>query len=90
MTRPAEHGILKGITRTTLLDVAARLGLKVVEREFKMDELLSAREVFFTSATGSCVPIVEVDGKPIANGHPGTTSASIRDAFFDVAEKTPI
>ena len=90
VTRPAEHGILKGITRTTLLDVAARLGLKVVEREFKMDELLSAREVFFTSATGSCVPIVEVDGKPIANGHPGTTSASIRDAFFDVAEKTPI
>ena len=90
VTRPAEHGILRGITRTTLLDVAARLGLKVAEREFKMDELLSAREVFFTSATGSCVPIVEVDGKPIANGHPGTTSAAIRYAFFDIAEKTAI
>jgi D-alanine transaminase len=90
VTRPAEHGILRGITRTTLLDVASRLGLTVAEREFKMDELLSAREVFFTSATGSCVPIVEVDGKPIANGHPGTTSSAIRDAFFDIAEKTPI
>ncbi|RWX75573.1 D-amino-acid transaminase [Neorhizobium lilium] len=90
VTRPAEHGILKGITRTTILDVATRLGLKVAEREFKMDELLGAREVFFSSATGSCVPIVEVDGRTIANGHPGTTSAAIRDAFFDIAEKTAI
>lgn len=89
-TRPAEHGILKGITRTTLIDVAAKLGLKVAERAFRIEDMLSAREVFFTSATGICVPIVEVDGKPIANGHPGTVSTSIRDAFFDIAEKTPI
>jgi D-alanine transaminase len=90
VTRPAEHGILRGITRTTLIDVAARLGLKIAEREFKVEEMLAAREVFFTSATGICVPIVEVDGKTVANGHPGTISASIRDAFFDIAEKTAI
>ncbi|MBP1845984.1 D-alanine transaminase [Rhizobium petrolearium] len=90
VTRPAEHGILKGITRTTLMDVAAKLDLKVAEREFKVEEMMAAREVFFTSATGICVPIVEIDGKPVANGHPGTVSASIRDAFFDIAEKTPI
>ena len=90
VTRPAEHGILKGITRTTAIDVAAKLGLKVVEREFKTEEMLAAREVFFTSATGICVPIIEVDGKPIANGHPGTVSGNIRDAFFDIAEKTLI
>ncbi|TDK38709.1 D-amino-acid transaminase [Rhizobium deserti] len=90
VTRPAEHGILRGVTRTTLLDVTEILNFKVEEREFQMDELLAAREVFFTSATGSCVPIVAVDGKPIANGHPGTVSSSIRNAFFDVAEKTPI
>jgi D-alanine transaminase len=90
VTRPAEHGILRGITRTTLIDVAARLGLKIAEREFKVEEMLAAREVFFTSATGICVPIVEVDGKTVANGHPGTISALIRDAFFDIAEKTAI
>ncbi len=90
VTRPAEHGILRGITRTTLLDVAAVLGLAVEEREFGIEDMLSAREVFFTSATGSCVPIVEIDGKTIANGHPGTVASSIRDAFFDIAEKTPI
>jgi D-alanine transaminase len=90
VTRPAEHGILRGIARTTLIDVAAKIGLKVSEREFKVEEMLAAREVFFTSATGICVPIVEIDGKPVANGHPGSASAAIRDAFFDVAEKTTI
>lgn len=90
VTRPAEHGILKGITRTTAIDVAARLGLRIAEKEFTTEEMLAAREVFFTSATGICVPIVEIDGKPVANGHPGTVSGSIRDAFFDIAEKTPI
>ncbi|AXV15642.1 D-amino acid aminotransferase [Neorhizobium sp. SOG26] len=90
ITRPAEHGILRGITRTTVLDVTAKLGLTVVEREFKVDEMMAAREVFLTSATGICVPIVEIDGKPVANGHPGTASSAIRDGFFDVAEKTAI
>ena len=90
VTRPAEHGILRGITRTTLLDVAAALQLAVEEREFKTGELLNAREVFFTSATGTCVPIVEVDGRTITNGHPGSTAQSIRDAFLRIAEKTPI
>jgi D-alanine transaminase len=90
VTRPAEHGILRGITRTTLLDVAASLKLTVEEREFRMEDMLAAREVFFTSATGTCVPIIEVDGKPIANGHPGTVASSIREAFFEIAEKTAI
>ena len=90
VTRPAEQGILRGITRTTVLDVTAKLGLTVVERGFKVDEMMAAREVFLTSATGICVPIVEIDGKPVANGHPGTASSAIRDAFFDVAEKTAI
>lgn len=90
VTRPAEHGILRGITRTTLLDVAASLKLTVEEREFRMADMLAAREVFFTSATGTCVPIIEVDGKPIANGHPGTVASSIREAFFEIAEKTAI
>ena len=90
LTRPAEHGILRGITRTTLLDVANGLGLVVREQEFHVDEMLAAREVFLTAATSICLPIVEIDGKTIANGHPGTVSQNIREAFFAVAEKTAI
>lgn len=90
VTRPAEHGILRGITRTTLLDVAKTLNLVVEEREFTMDEMLAAREVFFTSATGICTPIVSIDEKTIANGHPGSVASNIRGAFFEIAEKTAI
>ncbi len=89
-TRPAEHGILKGITRTTLMDVAGPLGLKVEERAFSIEEMLAAREVFITAATSICFPVVSVDGRPIGNGHPGSIAQNIREAFFGVAEKTLI
>ncbi|RUM25702.1 D-amino-acid transaminase [Rhizobium vallis] len=90
VTRPAEHGILRGITRTTLMDVGAKLGLKITERNFSVPEMLAAREVFLTAATSICFPVVSVDGQTIANGHPGSVSQKIREAFFDVAEKIAI
>jgi len=90
VTRPAEHGILRGITRTTLMDVAAKLGVTIVERFFSVEEMMAAREVFITAATSICFPVVSIDGETIANGHPGSMSQKIREAFFDVAEKTVI
>ena len=90
VTRPADHAILRGITRTTLMDVAAKLGIEVEERRFTVGEMLEAREVFVTGATTICLPVVSVDGKTIANGHPGMTAQKIREAFFAVAEKTAI
>jgi D-alanine transaminase len=89
ITRPADHGILRGITRATVMDVAAKLDLKVEERAFTVEEAKRAREMFLTAATSVVIPIVSLDGTTIANGHPGTMSAEMRDAFFDVAEKTP-
>jgi len=90
VTRPAEHGILRGITRTTLMDVAAKLGVTIVERFFSVEEMMAAREVFITAATSICFPVVSIDAETIANGHPGSMSQKIREAFFDVAEKTVI
>lgn len=89
VTRPAEHGILRGITRTTLFDVAARLGLKIEERGFSIEEAKAAREAFISSATTLALPVVAIDGQPIANGHPGSMTLSLRQAFFEVAEKSP-
>jgi D-alanine transaminase len=90
VTRPAEHGILRGITRTTLQDVAARLGVEIRERKFSVEEMKASREVFITAATSICFPIVEIDGQAVGNGHPGSMSQKIREAFFDIAEKTSI
>ncbi|MCC6206263.1 MAG: D-amino-acid transaminase [Hyphomicrobiales bacterium] len=89
VTRQAETGILRGITRTTVIDVAKKLGLGVEERDFTVDEAKNAKEVFMTSATTVVMPVVSVDGQSVANGHPGSTTLSLREAFFDVAEKQP-
>lgn len=87
VTRPAEFGILRGITRTTVIDVAARLGLTVEERAFTVDEAKQAKECFITAATTVVMPVVAIDGDTVANGHPGSVTLSLRGAFFDVAEK---
>jgi D-alanine transaminase len=89
VTRPADHGILRGITRTTLFDVAKKLGLRIEERGFSVAEAKAAREAFISSATTIAMPVVEIDGATIANGQPGSVVLSLRDAFFDVAEKSP-
>jgi D-alanine transaminase len=88
VTRPAEHGILRGVTRTTVIDVAKKLGLEIEERPFSVDEAKNAREVFITAATTLVMPVVRLDGQPIGNGHPGLTAPQLREAFFAVAEKT--
>lgn len=88
VTRPAESGILRGITRATVMDIAARHNIKVEERAFSVEEALSAREAFITAATTVVMPVVAIDGHPVANGHPGSVALSLREAFFDVAEKT--
>ncbi|MCV0396861.1 MAG: D-amino-acid transaminase [Rhizobiaceae bacterium] len=89
VTRPADRGILRGITRATAFDVAAKLGYHVEERGFTVEEAQAAREAFITAATTVIMPVVDIDGKPVANGHPGEVATSLRRAFFDVAEKTP-
>ena len=87
VTRPAENGILRGVTRTTLFDLAKKLGLRIEERAFSVDEAKRAREAFISAATTLVMPVVSIDGSIIANGSPGSIALSLRDAFFDVAEK---
>lgn len=89
VTRPAETGILRGITRTTVMKVAAELGLEVDERNFSLEEAYDAREAFITAATTIVMPVVDIDGRSIANGHPGSVATALRASFFDIAEKTP-
>ncbi|GAB4353186.1 MAG: D-amino-acid transaminase [Oricola sp.] len=90
VTRPADFGILRGITRTTVMEVAARQGLKVEERAFTVEEAKRAREAFITAATTLVMPVVRIDDTPVANGAPGSIALALRDAFFEGAEKTPV
>ena len=88
VTRPADHGILRGVTRTTVMDIAAKHGLKVEERTFTVADALEAREAFITAATTLVMPVIKLDDSPIANGHPGAIAIQLREAFFAIAEKT--
>lgn len=89
VTRPADFGILRGVTRATLMDLAAKLGVKVEERAFSVDEAYEAREAFITAASTVVMPVVKINDRVVANGHPGETVRRLREAFFDIAEKTP-
>jgi D-alanine transaminase len=86
VTRPADTGILRGITRTVVLEVAAQQGLKVEERAFSVAEAYAAREAFITAATTIVMPVVRIDGRSIGNGHPGSVAQGLRAAFHEVAE----
>ena len=90
VTRPAEFGILRGITRTVLLDVADRLGLIVEERAFTPAEAKAAAEAFITAATTLVMPVVSVDGDAVGDGRPGPTALALRQAFHASTERVPL
>jgi len=86
VTRPADHTILRGISRTVLLDVIAALGLALEERPFTVAEAYAAREAFVTAASQIVLPVIRIDGRPIGNGHPGLIATELRRQFHRHAE----
>jgi D-alanine transaminase len=86
LTRPADHGILRGITRTVLLDVIAAQKLTLEERPFTVEEAYAAREAFVTSASQIVMPVVRIDGRPVGNGAPGLVASALRRDFHRHAE----
>jgi D-alanine transaminase len=89
VTRPVGNEILKGVTRTTLIDLLKKEGLELVERAFTLDEAKQAREAFVTSATSIVTPVIRIDDTPIGNGAPGITSTRLRELFHTIAERAP-
>ena len=86
VTRPADHGILKGITRTVLFEVIKAQGLSVEERAFALSEAYAAREAFVTAASQIVLPVVRIDGHAIGEGKPGPVATALRRAFHEYAE----
>lgn len=86
VTHPTDNAILRGITRTVLLEVLAANGFELEERAFTVREALAAREAFITSASQIVMPVVSIDGHPVANGAPGLVAATLRREFHLHAE----
>lgn len=85
VTRAPAHEILNGITRQTILKLAAEEGIKFEERPFSMEEAYNAKEAFVSSATSFVTPVVSIDGKPVGNGGVGTLASKLLDAYRDYA-----
>jgi D-alanine transaminase len=86
VTRPADHGILCGISRAVVLDAIAAQGLTLDERAFTPKEALAAKEAFATAASLIVQPVVRIDGKPVGDGRPGPVAIALRREFHRHAE----
>lgn len=86
VTRQVDTGILPGITRATLSDLARAEGINVVERPFTPAEARRAREAFITSATNTVMPVVTIDGEPVGSGIVGGLTQTLRSHFHQCAE----
>jgi D-alanine transaminase len=86
VTRPAESGILRGITREVAMETARRNNLHFEERAFTVSEAKAAREAFQTSASAIVMPVVKIDGHVVGSGRPGDVAIGLRKAYHSVAE----
>ena len=70
-THPANNFILGGVTRDTLIEIAKKNKIKVIEKAFSSSDLFSSKEAFLTSTTAKILPVVKINEKTIGNGKPG-------------------
>lgn len=88
-THPANHLILHGVTRAVTLKLAREIGIPVREEPFTLDMLHNADEAFMMGTTVEVMPIVRIDGKPVANGVPGPVTRRLQKAFEAYIEARP-
>ncbi|MFQ5773177.1 MAG: D-amino-acid transaminase [Kiloniellaceae bacterium] len=83
VTREATHAILNGITRLSLIKLIEAEGHVLEERPFTVAEAKAAREAFLTSSTSFVLPVTQIDGTPVGNGHPGLLFGRIRELYIN-------
>jgi branched-chain amino acid aminotransferase len=81
VTPPLSCGALPGITRAAVIELAPQLGFVVDERPIEHDELLAARELFFTSSLRAIAPAVRIDGRSVGDGKPGPVTRQVMEAY---------
>lgn len=80
-TPPLEAGVLAGITREFLLEIAPEAGIRVEERTLREQDLVGADEAFITGTTFEVTPVVQVDDHVIGDGRPGPVARRLLQAY---------
>lgn len=89
-TRDTNANILRGVTRSTLLEVIREAGLSVSEQPFTIAEAQSAREAFITGAGSLVTPVVQIDGVGVGDGAPGPVAMRLRRSYIARAREKAV
>jgi branched-chain amino acid aminotransferase len=90
VTPPPYVGILEGITRGSVIDVARGMGITVQEVPFTLFDVYSADECFLTGTAAEVIPVVKVDGRVIGTGKPGEMTKKLIDGFRSLTKTTGV
>ncbi len=90
VTRQNSTDILPGCTRKAVVALAEERQLRIEERPFTVEEALSAKETFITSASLFVQAVVSIDGRTIGNGTPGPMTKRLREIYVDFARATAV
>ncbi|MYC77238.1 branched-chain-amino-acid transaminase [Candidatus Poribacteria bacterium] len=92
VTPPVHMGILEGVTRNSVIDLAREAGMQVEERVFTRHDLYIADECFLTGTAAEVIPVVKIDQRAIGDGQPGKVTEKLIAAFRQFAHScgTPI
>lgn len=88
-TPPVQAGILPGITRDAVLELARAEGRVATPRCLFPSDLYGAQEVFLTSSIREVVPVVAIDGHPVGSGDPGPVALGLLRAYREQARRRP-
>lgn len=88
VTPPESSGILPGITRAGVLEVAREQGIQVELRAPTLEDLHTAEEVFISSSIRELLPVVRVDDQPVGQGVPGPLTKRLHEAFREFVRRS--
>ncbi len=80
-TPPISAGALNGITRGVVFELAAKMGIPVIEPDLTRYDLVTADECFLTGTAAEIVPVATIDGRPVGTGKPGTLTLKLTAEF---------
>ncbi|MEW6173108.1 MAG: aminotransferase class IV [Bacillota bacterium] len=83
-TPPTAEGLLPGITRTVVADIAANSGIRLIEQPLSINDLKRSEEAFLTNSIVEIVPLIHIENEPIGDGQPGPLTVKLRQAYRDL------
>ena len=85
-TPPTHLGVLEGITRNAIIELAAKLNIPFEEKILMKEELFTADEIFLTGTAAEVIPVVEVDKNTIGSGKPGELTNQFLSQFKELVK----